>query len=162
MASPVDLSWFIGRKFNLTGVDTTGAISMKTWGDDFKSCQAVNFILDGITYSAIENPDDGYRSSMHEIRVTDAVVANTFPSCAVFVEYMPDDDYGTNDVALFKDKITGKTVLEIGTHSSDDYCPSFVGAFHPEAMAVNVRDSSPQATSYVPAAEATPGWGEFA
>jgi len=32
-----------------------------------KYCEAVNFILDNETYTAIQDPNDGYRSCMREI-----------------------------------------------------------------------------------------------
>lgn len=123
-------------KHMLSGVDMGHESIKNTWGDDFESCQTLNFTLDGVTYSAIEDPSDGYRSSMNEIRVTDAPAKNTFAPQEVLGVMRRDDDY-KNDVLDLIDTTTGKVVLSVGTTNTDDYYPSFEAVFAPENMAIN-------------------------
>jgi len=102
-------------------------------------CNTVDFILDGKVYSAIEDYNDGYRSSMKEImegRICE--IQNTFPPLIVIGKEMLDTEYKKNDGLDFIDKITGKIVLSIGTENIDDYYPAFVQRFHPENMAHNI------------------------
>lgn len=107
---------------------------VKDWGDHFIDCQVMRFRLGGVVYSVVENPDDGYRSSMREIVISDnAVMKNVFPPGRVVGRYYGD----TDDKLELIDVKTGGTVLEAGTDNSDDYYPSFVASFHPEAMATN-------------------------
>lgn len=42
--------------------------------------EIIGFILDGVTYKAIEDPDDGYRSFCTELQVCDEVISNKFPT----------------------------------------------------------------------------------
>ena len=110
-----------------------------TWGEQFEDCQVVRFRLDGVCYTAIENPDDGYRSSMKDLFVeTDAAMMNVFPPLQVIGRYRTEGEYGEEDDVLeLIDAVTGKVVLEVGTHNIADYYPGFVAVFHPEAMAHN-------------------------
>lgn len=147
----VDLKFFEGKAFYLTGVDTSTA-SHDRWGDGdrMEECQAISFTLDGVTYMAVEDPDDGYRSHLEAIRIVDgSKVVNRFPPCHVIAFRQPDDDYGKNDVIQFKDTTTGEVVLEIGTSNVDDYYPCYVGSFHPQAMAINQSYSVPPPKSSV-------------
>jgi len=113
---------------------------VKTWGDSFESCQVMRFRLDGKCYIATENPDDGYRSSMNELAVSDdAEMKNVFEPLKVSGRHRTKGQYGDEDDVLeLIDAVTGKTVIEVGTCSIDDYYPGFVASFHPEAMAHNV------------------------
>lgn len=147
----MELSWFVGQTFALTGVDIS-TVSEKTWSDQFEYCQVINFILDGITYSAIEDPNDGYRSSLKEVRITDTKVTNVFPPCTVRVEKCSArivDAYRQDcqdDTILFIDTVTGKTVMEVGTSNADDYYPSYVNSFMPENMSCNMTANATVAT----------------
>ena len=110
---------------------------VKTWGDNFESAQVMRFRLDGKVYTAVEDPDDGYRSSMDKLFMSDDPIKNAFAECRVVGKKKSDDEYGKNDTLELIDCVTGKTVLEVGTDNSDDYYPSFVASFHPENMASN-------------------------
>ena len=139
----------------LSGVDMT---SKPYWGYRYQDCQVINFVLDGITYSAIEDPDcqvidfvldgitysaiedldDGYRTMMGEIKViTEPVVSNAFPGQEVVARMLPDSKYEKNEVLEIIDIRTGKTVLQVGTANTDDYYPYFVAEFTPENMFIN-------------------------
>ena len=70
----------------LNGVDLTND-KIKAWYDKdvYEDAQCFSFRLDEKTYTAIEDPSDGYRSSMQEIRVSDHALKNTFPVLAAWV-----------------------------------------------------------------------------
>lgn len=95
--------------------------------------------MDGVAYRALEDPDDGYRSSMREISVVDtSAVFNTFPGQAVIAKMRPDDEYYVpHKVLELFDAQTGKLVLAVGTENHTDYYPLWVAEFTPENMAIN-------------------------
>lgn len=120
----------------LTGVDRTNQI-FKSYGGDEDS-QVINFTLDGKTYTAAENPDDGYRSCMRYCAVSDEPTKNVFAPVRVVgrLKEQGGDDEAPNVLQLF-DVVTGKLVLEVGTEYADSYYPSWVACFSPENMAIN-------------------------
>lgn len=62
----MDLQDFKG-KYQLQGVDEfTGTV--KTWGCDFENCSVIRFKLNGVVYVATEDPSDGYRSYLGELK----------------------------------------------------------------------------------------------
>jgi hypothetical protein len=164
----VDLAeTFIDKEFRLSGVDTVSLSTSKAWGDEYEDCQAVNFKLDGVTFSAIEDPSDGYRSTLNVVKVIpDNSIKNTFPECRV-VARDTSLDHEDRKTVSFVDIITGRTVLEIGTNYRDDYYPSFVGYFNPTAMvtntvgASNVHDNLSLSCRNGSAVERSEGWGSF-
>lgn len=97
---------------------------------EYKDSSCVNFILDGKTYTVIEDPDDGYRSSMQDIIESDKTIKNLFPKPVRVVARM-SDEFG-EDILQLIDISNGKTVLEIGTDYSDHWYPCFVASFSPE------------------------------
>lgn len=105
----------------------------------------ITFVLDGVAYTAQEDPRDGYRSCMGELHVG-GECTNLFPPVRVIAREVAERKGGTPgewewrttvDVLELLDAETGKVVLEVGTHDSDDYYPSFVASFMPEHMAIN-------------------------
>lgn len=129
----------------LTGVDfCTQQVKQYDWSDDLENCQVVRFCLDGVVYVAIEDPRDGYRSYLGQL-ITDNTntMSNQFPAQRVLGVHRTQGRYeDTDDILELIDIITGKVVLEVGTHNCDDYYPSFVSSFHPEAMAINKEKSN--------------------
>jgi hypothetical protein len=119
----------------LSGVDMNSEKIKKEWGNSFEDCQIINFILDGKTYSAIEDPEDGYRSTLREIRVSEVVVKNILAPVQVLGTMRADDE----EVIDFLDTKTGKIVLAIGTEHFDGYYPYFVAEFTPENMILNAN-----------------------
>ena len=131
MATLEDL---LGKRI-LTGVgESTGKI-VDYCGDEVNS-DRISFILDGVTYTAIEDPSDGYRSAMKEL-IVGGEVKNTFPPCEVLCRKAPDNEYVKNDALQMIDTTTGKVVLTVGTQNFDDYYPSFWAEFNPGHMAIN-------------------------
>lgn len=116
----------------LTGCDTDRVIKGK-----YEDCRTVDFVLDGRTYTALEDPNDGYRSYLGELLESSQPVKNTFPACLVTGEQRKNDEYHDCNIIDLRDTTTGKVVLSIGTDYYDDYYPCFVGEFDPTAMAVN-------------------------
>ena len=115
----VTLEQFVGEH-ELGGVDMSGS------GD----ANGVVFVVDGVSYQALEDESDGYRSMLGELKVVDAPVKNVFQAVRCVGKMR-------GEILELTDAQSGKTVLELGTDDSDDYYPSFVCNFTPEAMSVN-------------------------
>lgn len=120
----------------LTGVDFDNE-KIKSYGDYYDDCQVMNFTLDEVTYTACEDPDDGYRSSMRYFHKSNKSTKNVFQPVKVLARIRTIGDCGDDDVLELIDVITGKLVLEVGTRDTDDYYPMFVAHFLPENMACN-------------------------
>lgn len=123
---------------DLDAVDI-GSVKLARWegSDDMEDCNLLWFRLDGVIYGCIEDPSDGYRSSMRDLVTWDRSMVNTFAPCRVLARHRTKSDYHEADILEFIDVVTGKTVLEVGTDRSDDYYPSYVSSFTPENMAPN-------------------------
>lgn len=132
----VTLDGLVGEH-SLDAVDTY-VEKVKQWGDYFEDAECIRFRLDGVVYTAIEDPDDGYRSSLRTLFVSPSdEVRNVFPPVRVLVRKKDNEPYQINDTLEFIDIKTGKIVLEVGTNNTDDYYPYFVGTFSPQNMATN-------------------------
>lgn len=110
-------------------------LSAVDFSQDEDGAQAMHFVLDGNTYTAIEDAEDDYRSCMREIIASKLPVKNKFPACKVLGTWSKDED----EIVVLLDCKTGKPVLEVGTDHADDYYPSFVANFTPENMAINQK-----------------------
>ena len=119
----------------LSGFDTAIEPPKDTWSEE---AEVIRFVLDGITYKAIEDPSDGYRSYLQELEVTDEKITNTFEPQKVIGKMKDNDTYSVNDTIQFIDAVTGKIVLEVGTDNTDDYYPYCVMNWSPENLACNV------------------------
>ncbi len=116
----------------LTGVDCLEDAAE----DAAKDQNVCIFVLDGIAYVAEEDPEDGYRSYMRELRLADAPVKNSFPPVKV-IGSMRRPGVDQDEVLELRDAITTELVLAIGTMNTDDYYPWCTIEFHPEAMSMN-------------------------
>ena len=120
----------------LSGVET-GYIKDRPYEwSDLQDCNYISFILDGKKYTAVEDPSDGYRSSLSYLQVGRGKIKNTFPDTQVFVIMGHNVGYA-NELAKFYETETAKLVLAVGTDNADDYYPFFVGHFYPENLPVN-------------------------
>jgi hypothetical protein len=130
----LELDYLLGDHV-LSGCDTDGSIKEKKWSQ----ASVVDFILDGKILSAVEDPEDDYRSSLDSLLINreGAIVKNKFPDC--FVTGVRGTN-GVEDVVRLIDKTTGKIVLAIGTDNNDSYYPVFVGEFDPTAMKINQKE----------------------
>ena len=85
----------------------------------------VVFTLDGVSYEALEDPEDGYRSCRGALTEAEQPPRFSFPPQPV----------------LMVDPVTGKAVLSIGTGDVGDWYPYF-----PEHFSCNnqVQEVSPE------------------
>ena len=116
----------------LSGVGRRGVAS-----DSYAWRASVNqffFTLDGVTYAATEDENDGYRSCMAKLEILDAKPAIMFNPADVLC-HMEKCDNG--DILEMIDIRNGKTVLRVGTDYFDSYYPCFVNEWIPENLAVN-------------------------
>ena len=120
----------------LSGVDTT-IERVKQYGGYYEDCEVVRFVIDGKTYKATEDPDDGYRSYLKELEVTNEKVTNSFPPQKVIGKMKDDSDWEKNDTIQFIDTTTGEVVFEVGTDNTDDYYPYCVLRWSPENLVIN-------------------------
>ena len=93
------------------------------------------FKLGNLVLEAVENPDDGYRSSLRDVVVhpSKTLKAN-IPPVEVFVRQSSGLTDGHEIVS--KD---GYVLLEIGTNHTDSYYPCFVFSYTPYGAAVEQR-----------------------
>jgi hypothetical protein len=133
---------------DLVGRHTLDAVDFETqkipgWGGGFEDCNCIRFRVDGVVYIALEDPVDGYRSSMRELMIVDCKMTNVFPEVKVLARHRTINEYHDIDNVLeLIDERTGKVIVEVGTANTDDYYPYFVAKFHPEAMVINVKKES--------------------
>lgn len=132
----MELKDLVGKHI-LSGVDMNSKSIEAECGDSFEDCQVINFVLDGVTYTAIEDPSDGYRSTMREIATSEKAVSNVFAGQEVLAKMRDNDEYEEHDILDLVDVVTGKVVLSIGTGNTDDYYPYWVAEFTPENMGAN-------------------------
>lgn len=124
---------------DLDAVDD-GNVSLPRYegSDDVEDCTILWFRLDGVAYGCIEDPNDGYRSSMRELVRWNREMKNTFAPCRVLCRIRTQGAYSGEDRCLEAiDVVTGKVVLSVGTRNVDDYYPGFEAVFSPENMAIN-------------------------
>lgn len=100
-------------------------------GEEASSC---TFVLGRDTFTAVEDPSDGYRSSLGEL-IPGGKCSNMFPlNCHVRMTMVETEN---QNLLIMTDIFTNEPVLTIGTTNTDDYYPSFVSDFQPQNMAAN-------------------------
>lgn len=115
----------------LSGIET-GNLQNKDYNNSFY----VKFTLDGITYMAIEDPEDGYRSCMEEIKEVKSKCHTPLPDIKVLISHN-EGDYQDKDIMEMRDAINGKMVLQLGTENVGDWYPQFVYCYMPEHFDIN-------------------------
>jgi hypothetical protein len=135
MTTEITLESLCGEHL-LSGVD----FSERTV-ERYGSTETVNvcrFRLDGTTYVAMEDPADGYRSSMGSLTTEEGPTTNEWSPVRVVGSMSAGGDYGqTNETLELRDVVTGETVLRVGTDNTEDYYPWWVAEFDPTALAHN-------------------------
>ena len=129
---------------DLIGLHYLTGVEMSVIKDDGDDCNCVKFTLDGITYCAVEDPSDGWRSYCKTLVISDASAKYSFPPLQVLCvmesgKELNDEPPYLVDVLRCIDVITGKEVLAIGTEGFDDYYPGCVMRYTPENMAHNIN-----------------------
>lgn len=107
---------------------SVGPFGIEEWRETIK------FMLDGITFEAIEDPDDGYRSYCDNIIISDEKPKYTFPDYEVLCKMKPDTNEDEHEVLMGVDPCTGLVIFEIGTLYINDYYPCCHFEYHPENM----------------------------
>ena len=136
MSEEVSFESLIGEHV-LEGVDLFDTQVESYEGGPMESANAMRFQLDGHVYVAVEDPDDGYRSSMRSLTVDTEPIKNSFAGVRVLVRQAPSQEFSNDDILEMIDLANGKTVLTVGTDNFDDYSPGFVANWTPENLAVN-------------------------
>lgn len=120
----------------LSGVDRFSTSHNTTLSNRMAEC--FRFCLDGITYAAMEDPSDGYRSSMECLYTDGESINMSFAAVSVLLIKKQQGQYSKGDsVFQMIDVLNGNVVLEFGTENSDDYYPSFVASWKPENLYIN-------------------------
>jgi hypothetical protein len=126
----VELEDLVGKHI-LSGVDRE-IKPVELSKDWFEDCEVISFVLDGKTYTAIEDPEDGYRSNMREITLSEIKVQNNFQGIKVMGKMRDSHE----DIIEFYEISNGKLILAIGTGGFCDY-PYWVAEFNPQNMSIN-------------------------
>lgn len=114
----------------LSGVDRIEEKPQDDWS--YSIADVLRFELDGVTYGAVEDPSDGYRSSMAELRVYEGRPAHTFDPVDCQVVYRSEQRYESCD--LIEVIANGHVVLSVGTGNTNDYHPYFVARWDPTPL----------------------------
>ena len=136
----MELRDLVGRHI-LTDIET-GEMSIPCWWNPkiTEDCNYIKFELDGVIYLAVEDPDDGYRSLMRDLQITDLPCKTRIPNLEVECRMMPNSEkYGDiHDVLEFYDVKNNLCVLSVGTMYVDDYYPCCELTYTPENMHFNI------------------------
>jgi hypothetical protein len=133
----MELKDLVGKHI-LSGVEYSNVIINDGWRNNNEECVCVKFTLDGTTYTAVEDPEDGYRSACGDIEISEEVLNNSFSGVEVLCTMLENSDYQENDILVITDVVTKKIILEIGTGNCNDYYPYFHVEYIPENMVLNV------------------------
>lgn len=113
------------------------------WSHNELDCDL--FIIDGITYGACIDPDDGYRSYGILQKVENHKCQFTFPEQEVNVINKKIVAQGQEDWWDIEDKTilimtnanNGKDILIIGTDYTEDYYPMAIKKYYPQNLSIN-------------------------
>lgn len=121
------LSDLVGKRC-LMGV---GMGAVEYYGQE---CEYLEFNLDGVTYRAVEDPADGYRSYCSNLQIVPYLPkANGFIQDVICSMSTNTED----DVLVMVNAETGETLLEVGTEAYGDYYPCCHFYWHPEGLSAN-------------------------
>lgn len=125
----------------MTGIET-GTVKRANWWSGEDNCNYVKFRLDGVTYMAVEDPDNGYRSMCRNLEVVDEECRTKLPDILVECKMRDDehdDIWGTeeNDILEFYDVSNKQMFMAVGTGNTNDYYPYFAFEYTPEVLSCN-------------------------
>lgn len=133
----MELKDLVGE-YLLQGIETGVTSYRFEYGFYVGDCNYIKFTLDGVTYMAVENPDDRYRSYLEELQIVEEPCKTKLPDirvvCLMAYERLPD-----SEVLDFYDANNSKQILSIGTENTDDYYPYCVIEYSPENMSINEK-----------------------
>lgn len=107
--------------------------------DAYDAGQYIKFTLDGVTYLAIEDEDDGYRSYMRELQISSEPCNTPLPDILVRCEY---EDEIERDILKIYEVASGNLILEMGTYNTDDCYPYCIMRYYPERLFINQKEAS--------------------
>lgn len=113
---------FSGIETGVTARDSFGGVQDSGY---------VKFTLDGINYVCYEDPDDGWRSYMGELSVSDVPCKYKIPDTECVCNIISDR---FRLVVEFVDLKNDKVFLRIGTEDWDDWYPYCVMEYTPENL----------------------------
>jgi hypothetical protein len=142
-ASPRGFALLTGVERGPAGIDakTLGAIGLAS-----DIGEAFSFCVDGKTYTAFEDPDDGYRSALGFMVARDGNWCDcAFEPCALFATFsdgegdsrlLPPNDPDAARAFLMQlhDPSSMAIALQVGTSHADDWYPCFVAFHDPEVL----------------------------
>lgn len=125
----------------MTGVET-GTIERDCWWNKSDNCNYVKFELDGATYMAVEDPNDGYRSCCDELEIVDEKCKIELPNVLVKCKMREDSNVDgwneeKNDILEFYDLNNKKMFMAVGTSYIDNYRQYFVFEYTPDLLSYN-------------------------
>lgn len=140
----VELESLIGLHI-LSGIGRGTKNRKDVWYDGYEDMvETFSFVLDGKTYTAAQDPNDGYRSSMDFLYESNEPITNPFSGQQVLGTMRePRNGYEGGNILDLLDVVTGKRVLSVGTGNTGDYYPFWVADFTPENMAANISKGQP-------------------
>ncbi len=115
---------------SLVGNHILSAVDIDATHPD-KHANAIRFKLGDVTYLAVEDSDDGYRSSMDHIAITQDECPRAKCFRGVEVVARMSSEYGQDVLHLIHAK-TGRIIVEVGTDGGDCYYPCWIARFNPE------------------------------
>ena len=118
---------------DLKGKHTFTGVEFGTMKMDWGEVNTVKFQLDGVTYVAVENPSDGYRSYMEDLYTCDDKIANPIPETDVVCVHKATHD----DILEVNDVRNGKTILRVGTENFYHYYRVCIFEYSPENLHIN-------------------------
>jgi hypothetical protein len=114
---------------NLVGLHQLEGVDFGVNNQLHRDASVCLFRLDGVTYAAMEDPEDGYRSMLKGIVVTEQPLLNKFPPVPVMATFTDADE---DSILTFYSLETSRVLFRIGTDYTDSYYPMFIFEFHPE------------------------------
>ncbi len=123
---------FDGKVMMLQGVElTTESYGCAGGTYGVSQSEVIYFKADDVVYTCFIDPDDGYRSYLSDIVVSDSIDRKcTFPPQEVRIEC-------EEEMLTFIDTTNDKVVLEIGTDAYDEWYPIGIIKWSPENLACN-------------------------
>lgn len=115
---------------SLVGSHLLRGVDIHAPGED-KHPDWVRFQLGDTVYQAVEDGNDGYRSYMGPLTVTEEPIENRFRGVRVLARMQPGGD---TEVLELVHAATGKVILAVGTDNVNDWYPCWVASFAPEHL----------------------------
>jgi hypothetical protein len=155
----------------LTGVDRFQT-QYEAWAGEMEPCQSLRFRLQGkagpYVFMCIEDPQDGYRSSMREMVVmkdhdVDPPVKNTFTPVKVRLKHLTtsEESGDTRDILEIRRADNDALVIQVGTENTSDYYPYFRDYFDAEALGTVAVAPINNVVKEEPKHEEPEGWGAW-